>query len=291
MRIGFVGLGGMGAAVAERLLGAGHEVLAWNRSPRPREAFARAGGAVTDRVEETLGGDVLFSMLADDEAMEGVFLSSGLLERARPGLVHAALATLSPAIAARFCAAHAARDGAYVAAPVLGRPEAAAAGRLNVLLAGPRAAQERLTPLLGAFAAAIWPLGEIPGRANVVKLACNFALASMIETLGEAGALAKAYGVGPETLFEIMTSTLFAAPAYRTYAPLVAAEAKPPTGFALKLGLKDVRLGLEAAEARALAMPLAALLKARFEEAVAAGEGAEDWSRLGARALGAPEGP
>jgi 3-hydroxyisobutyrate dehydrogenase-like beta-hydroxyacid dehydrogenase len=291
MRIGFIGLGGMGRAVAGRLLGAGHDVIAWNRSARPREAFARAGGAVTDRVEETLEADVLFSMLADDEAMEGVFLTSGLLARARPGLIHAALGTLSPAIAGRFSAAHGERGGAYVAAPVLGRPDAAAAGRLNVLIAGPRAALERLTPLVEAFAAAIWPLGEIPERANAVKLACNFALASMIETLGEAGALATAYGIGPETLFEIMTSTLFAAPAYRTYAPLVAAAVKPPTGFALKHGLKDVRLGLEAAEQKALALPLAALLKARFEDAVAAGEGDEDWSRLGARALGAAQSP
>jgi 3-hydroxyisobutyrate dehydrogenase-like beta-hydroxyacid dehydrogenase len=139
--------------------------------------------------------------------------------------------------------------------------------------------------LLDAFAVRVWPLGDDPARANVVKLACNFSLASMIETLGEAAALASAYGVPPVDLFEVMTGTLFAAPAYATYADIIGNGRFSPAGFKLPLGLKDVRLALQAGEAEATPLPLASLLRDQFISAIAHGDAEKDWSALAAGAF------
>jgi 3-hydroxyisobutyrate dehydrogenase-like beta-hydroxyacid dehydrogenase len=189
-------------------------------------------------------------------------------------------ATISVALAERLEAAHRERGLAYVAAPVLGRPDAAAAGQLHVLVAGGPAAVAVARPLLELIGQRVWPVGEHAAMANVVKLACNFALASTIETLGEAGALAKAYGVEPRTLFEVMTGSVFASPAYRVYAELIGEQRFEPAGFKLPLGFKDVRLALEAGEARHAPLPIASLLRDHFLAAIAAGDADKDWSAL-----------
>jgi hypothetical protein len=168
---------------------------------------------------------------------------------------------------------------------VLGRPDVAAAGELNVLCAGEETAVARAKPLLETFAKAIWPLGEDPVRANAVKLACNFALASMIESLGEAAALTAAYGVEPAELFKVMTGTLFAAPAYKTYAEIIANRRFTPAGFKLPLGLKDVRLALQAAEAQHTPLPIASVLRDQFIQAIAQGDADKDWAALAAGAF------
>jgi 3-hydroxyisobutyrate dehydrogenase-like beta-hydroxyacid dehydrogenase len=190
------------------------------------------------------------------------------------------LATVSVAFAQRLTAMMAERSLGYVAAPVLGRPDVAAAGALNVLCAGAPEAVERVRPLLEAFAKAVWPLGDEPFRANVVKLACNFALAGMIETLGETAALAKAYGVEPADLYAVMTGTLFAAPAYKTYSEIIAGAKFSPAAFKLPLGLKDVRLALAAGESEHVPLPLASLLRDHFIEAIAHGDQDKDWAAL-----------
>lgn len=280
MDVGFIGLGHMGSAVAANLIAAGHRVRVWNRSREPVDRLVESGAERAETAKDALSGEVVFSMLAQDEAIAEVLLESGALDAARPGLVHINLATVSVAFAQRLEAEHARRGLGYVAAPVMGRPDVAAKGQLNVLCAGAADAVDRVTPLLETFAAKVWPLGEAPHRANVVKLACNFALASMIETLGEAGALANAYDIAPEMLFEVMTGTLFAAPAYKTYAPLIAQAKFEPAGFKLPLGLKDMRLALAAGEARHTPLPFASLLRDHFIEAVAAGDEDKDWSAL-----------
>jgi 3-hydroxyisobutyrate dehydrogenase-like beta-hydroxyacid dehydrogenase len=257
----------------------------WNRSPEPVERLRSLGAAGAPSAAAAFDADVTFSMLANDEAIEEVIVASGALDRARDGMVHANLATVSVAFAGRLAELHHARGLGYVATPVMGRPDVAAAGQLNVLLAGAPAAVARVRPLLDAFAKAVWPLGEDPARANVVKLACNFSLASMIETLGEAAALTSAYGVAPGDLFEVMTATLFAAPAYRTYADIIAAARFSPAGFKLPLGMKDVRLALQAGEARATPLPLASLLRDQFIAAIAHGDGDKDWSAIAAGAF------
>jgi len=285
MDIGFIGLGHMGAGIAANLVKAGHSVRVWNRSPQPVERLVEVGAQKADSAASAFDTDLTFSMLANDEAIEQVILASGALDRARNGMVHVNLATVSVALARRLALLHRERGLGYVAAPVLGRPDVAAAGELNVLCAGEAAAVALARPLLETFAKAVWPLGDDPVRANAVKLACNFALASMIETLGEAAALTTAHGVEPAELFKVMTGTLFAAPAYKTYADIIANRRFMPAGFKLPLGLKDVRLALQAAEAENTPLPIASLLRDQFIQAIAQGDADKDWAALAAGAF------
>jgi 3-hydroxyisobutyrate dehydrogenase-like beta-hydroxyacid dehydrogenase len=285
MKVGFIGLGRMGAGVAANLLKGGHELVAWNRSPGPVETLAAQGAGPAASPAEAFDADAVFSMLSDDRAVESAVLESGALEAARPGCIHVNLATISVALAEGLEAAHRARGLGYVAAPVLGRPDAAAAAQLNVLCAGAPDAVALVRPLLDLIGRAVWPLGDAARQANVVKLACNFALASMIETLGEAGALANAYGVEPAALYEVMTGTLFNAPAYKTYSALIAERRFEPAGFALPLGLKDVRLALAAGDAAQAPLPIASALRDAFLEALAMGDGHKDWSALASGAF------
>jgi 3-hydroxyisobutyrate dehydrogenase-like beta-hydroxyacid dehydrogenase len=219
-------------------------------------------------------------MLADDGVIEAVILDSGALEATRPGSIHVNLATISVAFAERLERLHRERGVTYIAAPVLGRPDVAAAGGLAVMPAGDPAAIEKVRPLLELFADRIFPMGDAPSRANVAKLACNFALAAMIETLGEAAALALAHGLAPETVFEVMTETAFASPAYKIYAPLIAERRFSPPGFGLPLGFKDVRLALQAAEAKHAPLPIASVLRDQFLAAIAHGDAQLDWSAV-----------
>lgn len=285
MIIGFIGLGQMGRGVAANLMKGGHTLRVWNRSPEPVEALVAQGAQRAQTPAEAFEGEVVFSMLAQDDAIEETLLASGVLDQARAGTVHVNLATISVAFAQKLAGLHRERGLGYVAAPVLGRPEVAAAGELNVLCAGEPADMERVRPLLDLFAKRVWPFGQEAHRANVVKLACNFALASMIETLGEAGVLVNAYGVQPAALFELMTGTLFASPAYKTYSQIIADQRFSPAGFKLPLGLKDVRLALAAGEAEHTPLPFASVLRDHFLEAIAHGDGEKDWSALALTAL------
>jgi 3-hydroxyisobutyrate dehydrogenase-like beta-hydroxyacid dehydrogenase len=285
MQVGIIGLGKMGAGVARNLLKGGHELTVWNRSPAAVEALVAEGAKRAAAPGEAFAGEVAFSMLSQDDVIEEAIVASGALSAARKGVVHVNLSTVSVAFADRMEALHREHGLGYVAAPVLGRPDVAAAGQLNILCAGAPEAVAKVMPLLELLAKKVWPLGDRASRANVVKIACNFALASMIETLGEAGALVEAYGVPVADLYEVMTETLFAAPAYKTYAGMIAAKKFEPAGFALPLGLKDVRLALSAGEARNTPLPLASVLRDGFIEAIAQGDGAKDWSALAAGAF------
>jgi 3-hydroxyisobutyrate dehydrogenase-like beta-hydroxyacid dehydrogenase len=285
MRLGFIGLGHMGVGIANNLLKGGHEVTVWNRSPEPVQRLVSAGAKAAEDPGQAFAGDVVFSMLSQDEVIEEVILASGALDRAAEGAVHVNLATISVAFAQRLDALHRSRGLGYVSAPVLGRPDVAALGELNVLCAGQSWAVEKVTPFLKLFAKAVWPIGEDAHLANVIKLACNFALAGMIETLGETGALANAYGIEPAKLFEVMTGTLFTAPAYKTYSAIISEQRYSPAAFKLPLGLKDVRLALAAGEAQHTPLPLASLLRDNFIEAIAMGDGEKDWAALAAVAF------
>ncbi len=285
MRVGVIGLGNMGEGVARNLLKSGREVVVWNRSPAAVDALVEAGALKAADPAEAFRAEVVFSMLSQDDVIEEVVVGSGALEKAAAGTTHVNLSTVSVAFADRMEALHQERGLSYVAAPVLGRPDVAAAGQLNVLCAGEPLGVAKATPLLELFAKQVWPLGDRASNANVVKLACNFALASMIETLGEAGALVDGYGVEPSRLYEIMTGTLFAAPAYKTYSGLIAERKFSPAGFKLPLGLKDVRLALAAGEARQTPLPIASVVRDAFIEAIAQGDQDKDWSALAAGAF------
>jgi 3-hydroxyisobutyrate dehydrogenase-like beta-hydroxyacid dehydrogenase len=278
MKVGFIGLGSMGSAMASNLIKAGHEVTVWNRSPGPTEPLVSLGAKVVKTADRAAQGDVLFSMLANDQAVRSVFFDGGLLDGMDKGTAHVNHATISVALAREMAEAHAAREIDYVAAPVFGRPDVAAAGKLNILAAGKPHVIDRVRPLLEAMGSRIWPLGEAPERANVVKIAGNFMLGAAIESMAEASALTRAHGVSAADFLEVMTSTLFAAPAYQGYGKLIAESRYTPAGFALPLGYKDIGLALAAADATRVPLPLAGLLRDSLLEALSAGDEDVDWS-------------
>jgi 3-hydroxyisobutyrate dehydrogenase-like beta-hydroxyacid dehydrogenase len=279
MRVGFIGLGAMGQGMASRLIDARHEVHVWNRSPEPCVELVRRGGHREESPGGAFMGDAVITMLADDDAVRAAILSRDVLRTASERLVHIVMSTLSVAFARELEQAHADTGIAYIAAPVMGRPDVAAAGKLNVLAAGDPAAIERVRPLLDAMAQRTWLLGVEPHQANVAKLAVNFLLASAIEAMAEAATLAERYEIDPAKLMEVITGTLFAAPAYATYSKLIVqGEFKP--GFKLTLGLKDIRLALAAGEAIGVPLPFASVVRDNLVDAIGHGDAGKDWSAL-----------
>jgi 3-hydroxyisobutyrate dehydrogenase-like beta-hydroxyacid dehydrogenase len=272
MKVGFIGLGAMGSAMASNLIAAGHAVTVWNRSESACEPLASLGAKVARTPDRAAQGEVLCSMLANDQAVREVILDSGLLDAMDRGTVHVNHATISVALAKELAGEHAKRGLAYVAAPVFGRPDMAAAAKLNILAAGLPAAIGRVRPLLEAMGSKVWPLGDAPERANVAKIAGNFMLASAIESMAEATALTRAHGVSAADFLEVMTNTLFASPAYQGYGRLIAEQRFKPAGFALPLGYKDVGLALAAGDAARVPLPFAGVLRDSLLEALAAGD-------------------
>ena len=280
MKVGFIGLGSMGSAMASNLISAGHAVTVWNRTAVAAEPLVSLGAKLASTVDRAVLGEAVCSMLANDQAVRAVFLEGGLLDAMDPGTVHVNHATISVALAQELAEAHAARGIDYVAAPVFGRPDVAAAGKLNLVAAGKPAAVDKVRPLLDAMGAKVWPMGEDPVRANVVKIGGNFMLAAAIESMAEASTLTRAYGVSAGDFLEVMTSTLFASPAYQGYGKLIAEQRFSPAGFAMPLGLKDVGLALGAGEAKRVPLPFAGVLRDGFLEALAGGGEELDWSAL-----------
>ncbi len=290
MNLGFIGLGAMGAAMVRNLLAKGVKVTVWNRSRAIVDALAAEGATPAASVDEVFAADIVLSMLAHDQAMREVLIDSGALARARKGVVHINLATISTALAAELSTLHAERGLGYVASPVFGRPPVALAGGLNVLAAGAPDAVATAMPVLEMLAAKVWPLGEDPVRANALKLAGNFMIVAAIESMGEAVALGEAYGVEAPELLDMLSSTLFAAPIYKIYGGMIAERRYTPPGFAAELGLKDVRLVLDAAEAKGLSMPLADLAEASLESLLGGEEKNLDLAALAEIARGRVEG-
>jgi 3-hydroxyisobutyrate dehydrogenase-like beta-hydroxyacid dehydrogenase len=292
MRIGFVGLGNMGSAMAANLLAAGHEVTAYNRTDAKVEALAADGGRPARTVAEACRGEVVVTMLANDDAVEAVsFGDDGIVASLPAGAVHVSSSTISLALAERLTAAHAEAGQRFVSAPVFGRPEAAAAAKLFVVAAGAAGDIADLAPVFDAVGQRTFVVGEEPKAANLVKVSGNFLIASVIESLGEALALVAKGGVDTGEYLDLLTSTLFDAPAYRTYGGLVARREFEPAGFAATGGLKDVRLVLEAGEALQVPLPVASLLRDRFLTLLATGGGHLDWSAIGALSAWESGGP
>ena len=281
MKIGFIGLGQMGAGIAANLLKAGHELVVWNRSPEPALALAKQGACVAQDPKGALQVDVLFSMLANDNAVQKVGLDSHLLSHAPQRLVHVNLATVSLDLARKLANAHRSRGIGYVAAPVFGRPDAAAAGKLVVVAAGSTADVRTVRPLLESIGRRLDVVGEEPEKANIFKIAGNFMLASAIESMGEAFALVRKGGVEARVFHDVLSSTLFACTVYQGYGGAIVEERFEPAGFPVRLGMKDVRLALDAARTLSTPLPLAGLVQDHFVEAEVMGFADKDWACLG----------
>ncbi|WP_233851633.1 NAD(P)-dependent oxidoreductase [Paraburkholderia sp. HD33-4] len=280
MDIGFIGLGEMGAAMVANILKAGHQVRVWNRSPEKAQPLAGLGAQIVATPAEAFAGDAVFSMLADDAALREVITAS-LLEHAPRGLIHANMATISVTLAEELATAHASRGVHYVAAPVLGRPDVAAAGKLTIVAGGPAESIDRIQPIFDALGQKTWRIGSLPQQANVMKLAANFMLGAAIETLGEASALVTGHGVAMQDFLDVITSGLFPGPVYSGYGKLIAEQRFEPALFKARLGLKDVRLALAAADAVTTPMPVASVVRDSLIEAIAHGDGEKDFAVLG----------
>jgi 3-hydroxyisobutyrate dehydrogenase-like beta-hydroxyacid dehydrogenase len=286
-QVGFIGLGEMGLAMARNLLAAGYALTAYNRTRSKAEPLAALGAKIAPTASDAVtAGGVAVTMLADDRALEEVTSEGGVVRALGKGGIHVSMSTISPETTRRLAHYHAQGGSVYVAAPVFGRPEAAAARRLWICTAGPEGSKERIKPLLHAMGQGVFDFGEDAGAANVVKLAGNFLIASAIEALGEALALAQKNGVDRAALADMLAKTLFAAPVYQGYGPTIAARRFMPAGFKLPLGLKDVDLVLSLASQSRTPMPIASLLHDRFIAALAKGRENLDWSAI---SIGAAE--
>jgi 3-hydroxyisobutyrate dehydrogenase-like beta-hydroxyacid dehydrogenase len=282
LNVGFVGLGRMGYGMAANLLKAGHDVTVYNRTPAKAEALMSLGAKVAGNIAEACWGDAVITMLANDEAVESVvFGRDGIIANLAPGALHISSSTISVALSGRLTHEHARKGQRFVAAPVFGRPEVAAAGRLFVVAGGEAAAVEAAAPLLDAVGQRTFVISDTPKAASLVKLSGNFLGASVIESLGEALALVAKADIDQQQYLEFLTSTLFEAPIYKTYGALIADGRFTPGGFAAPLGQKDIRLVLAAAEDLCVPMPVASLLRDRFLNLLAHGGEALDWSAIG----------
>ncbi len=290
MKLAFIGLGNMGSGMARNLLRAGHQLTVYNRSKKRAEALAGEGAKVANSaIEACRDCEAVFTMLSDDAAVtEIVFGENGIASTLKKNSVHISSSTISTALARRLATEHAARGECFVSAPVFGRPEAAEGKKLLILAAGEHDVVERCRPLLDAMGRRTVVVGSETWQANAVKLCGNFMIASMLETFGEAFATVRKAEIDRQVFIEVI-GDLFASPLYKNYMGIVADERFDPAAFALPLGLKDIRLVIEAAEELAAPMPLASLIRNQLVSAVAHGQQDLDWSsvtRVAARNAG-----
>lgn len=280
MRVAFLGLGNMGRGMVRNLLKAGNEVVVYNRTRAKADELAKEGATVAEH-PAAIQAEVAFTMVADDAALEQVVLGpQGLISGLPQGGIHVSMSTISAALSRSLTDKHREHDQTLVSAPVFGRPEAAEAAKLFIVAAGPQPAIDRCRPLFDVMGQRTFTVGEEPVMANVTKLSGNFMIASVIECLGEAFSLGRKYGLEADTMLDVFTNSLFAAPVYKTYGAIIAQQKWEPAGFRLRLGLKDVRLALAAADSEAVPMPVASFIHDSFLSAVARGMGELDWAAL-----------
>ena len=282
MKTGFIGLGRMGSAMAANLVKAGHDVTVFNRNPEKSRALLELGAHQATSIGGACNGEAVITMLADDTAVSDIALADGgIVGKLRQGAIHISMSTISVGLSQELARAHAEAGQRFVAAPVFGRPDMAAAAKLFIVGAGDPAAVEACQPLFAAMGEKIFSIGTEPAAANIVKLSGNFLIASAIEALGEAIALVGKAGVDRQAFVDLLTSSIFPARAYVTYGGAIAGNKFKPAGFAAPLGFKDIRLAMAAAESLRTPMPLASLLRDRFLRLLAQGGDELDWSAIG----------
>lgn len=284
MKIAFLGLGKMGRAIAARLLASGHALTVWNRTPGAEEELVARGALKSTSPAEAVGdADVVMTMLFDDTAQEEVLLGGegagkgSVLDAMRPGALHISLATISVALSERLTAEHARRGQVFVAAPVFGRPNVAAEGRLWIVAAGEADALAMARPLLEMLSRGITVVGAEPGQAHAMKLGGNFLISAMIQALCEGCVYAESQGIDAATFLETANNALFQSPFYAAYSKVML-EPPPAPGATVALGAKDLRLLRESAAARGKRLRLADGLAEVFEQALAAGLAENDWA-------------
>ncbi|WP_448812207.1 NAD(P)-dependent oxidoreductase [Agromyces bauzanensis] len=258
-------------------MAAGHDLVVWNRSPGAAAELVAAGAKLAADPAEALSAPISFSMLANDEAAESVLTAENL--RGAPDRIHVNMASISAAAADRLQAVHAEAGVGYVAAPVLGRPAVAEAGKLNIMAAGPADLVDRVEPLLDELSVRVWRFGDVPRRANVTKAAVNFMILHALQAIGEAVTLVEAHDIDASDFVELLTNSLFGGVVYSGYGPMIAERRYHPAGFSMTLGLKDLGLAEALAEEQGITLPTAPVIRDRFERALADDELRDaDWS-------------
>ena len=291
LRVGFIGLGRMGHAMANRILGAGHDLVVYNRTADKATELVKGGALLAPSVKAACEGrEVVITMVSDDYALREVALGpGGIRESLAPGEIHLAMGTHSVAEIQKLSAAHADAKQILVAAPVLGRPDMAATGQVSIVAGGPSQAVRKCDPLFQMMGKRTFPCGDKPEHASITKLANNFMLGCAIGAMAEGFSLTRKFGVVPQVFYEVMTEGLFAAPSYKVYGKIMVDEAYDKVGFTTLLGLKDFGLIMAAAEAARVPLPSGNAFRDRLLSAIAHGDGTKDWAVVGreqARASG-----
>jgi 3-hydroxyisobutyrate dehydrogenase-like beta-hydroxyacid dehydrogenase len=291
LRVGFIGLGRMGQAMANRILGAGHELIVYNRTADKATELVKGGAVLAPSVKAACEGrEIVITMVSDDAALREVYLGAGgIRESLAPGDIHLAMGTHSVAEIQKLAVAHTEAKQILVAAPVLGRPDMAATGQVSIVAGGPSQAVKKCDPLFQVMGKRTFPCGEKAEHASITKLANNFMLGCAIGAMAEGFSLVRKYGVVPQVFYEVMTEGLFAAPSYKVYGKIMVDEAYDKVGFTTLLGLKDFGLIMAAAEAARVPLPSGNAFRDRLLSAIAHGDGTKDWAVVGreqARASG-----
>jgi 3-hydroxyisobutyrate dehydrogenase-like beta-hydroxyacid dehydrogenase len=280
MNVGFVGLGSMGKPMAANLLKAGHRVRVWNRSKEPVRDLQQLGADVAETPRAAFQGDACITMLSDDSAVRAVVMDGDFLPKGGTSTIHINMATISVPFSKEIAQFHRERAVPYVSAPVFGFVAMAVNAKLNILAAGDSATIDRVQPLFDAMGPNTFRLGDEPSRANIVKIAGNFMVACVLETLGEASALVEANGMAAGDFFDVLVSALFNVPVYSSYAAKIAEKRFEPAAFKLVLGMKDVQLALSTGGIVNVPLPFGSVLRDSFLDAIAHGDSNKDWSAI-----------
>lgn len=278
----FIGLGSMGAPMALNLLKGGVGLGVYNRSKEKTASIVKAGAKLLEQPSEAFAhAPIVFSMVANDQALHAITEGTdGLLAGARKGSIHVSLSTISPETASKLAALHKQKGVDFVSSPVFGRPDVAAKGALWICVAGEKEAKIKAEPFLKLLGKNIYDFGYKPEAANMVKLIGNFMILSVVEMLSEAFALGEKHGIETKGIYNLFTQTLFPSPVFLTYGKIILDRAFSPPGFQLPLGLKDINLFMQAAEAVGVSSPLANLLHDRLITSLAKGREDLDWSAI-----------
>ena len=283
MEIGFIGLGNLGTPIAENILHKTQRLYVYNRTASKAQPLIEKGAILCSSIKELAQKcDIVFSIVSDDKALNEITKGDhGIAQNLKEQGAHISVSTIFPATAKELAQLHNQFNNHYIAAPVMGRPEAARAGKLNFLVSGEPAIIETIKPLLkNAGGIGIWEFGTEPSAASVAKLCTNFLIISAIESMAEGMNLAKKSGIDHAAWISMITQTLFASPVYINYSHILLKEMFQPAGFALRLGLKDVNLVIKQSNEMNAEMPIGKLLQQRLQECVANGLGDHDWTAM-----------
>lgn len=288
LEIGFIGLGAMGFPIAANLAAAGFPLTVWNRTASKAQPLVAKGARIAASPREVArAGGLVITMVADDAALESIVLGdAAIAKQIAPGGIHLSMSTVAPATIRKLAEVHREAGSILLAAPVFGRPDAAAARKMFVCVSGNAEAKRKVKPILDAIGQGVFDFGETAEAACVAKISGNFLIAAAMEAMAEAFAMAEKSGLDRATVAAMLTQTIFSCPVYQGYGAAIAARKHSPAGFRLPLGLKDVELVLKTAREVNAPMPTASLLRDRFVHALAMGRADLDWSAI---ALGARE--